>query len=89
MAIKKNTITKKASKQPNAAETPKAIKASKSAHNADEKQPASTALEIHINATGRLCFGKAAARIGDLAHMQITIEGKEVRMVAIGTELQC
>ena len=59
----------------------KAAKAEKSSKA--EKKPASTELAIHINKTGRVCFGKAAAaRIGDMAHMLITIEGKQVRMVA-------
>jgi hypothetical protein len=43
----------------------------------------SAALAIHINKTGRVCFGKtAAARIGELARMLITIDGKQVCMVA-------
>src|SRR5215472_11364843 len=88
MASTKKGTTKKAAQATtgktagNAApiEVPKAP--AKTTRKASEKR-ASTALEIHINKTGRVCFGKnAAARIGDLGHMLITAEGKHVRVVA-------
>lgn len=60
--------------------------AKKSKKAAAPKAPnndASSALEIHINKTGRVCFGRAAAaRIGDMAFMTAIIEGKQVRLVA-------
>ena len=65
----------------------KAAKPAKATKTADAKgktaKPASTALDIHINKTGRVCFGKnAAARIGDLGFMTMTIDGKTVRLLA-------
>jgi hypothetical protein len=50
---------------------------------------ASTELEVHINPSGRVCFGKlAAARIGDMGFMTITHEGKVLRMVATNRETE-
>jgi hypothetical protein len=90
MATKKNVTTKKTAKATgkaaaaNDATVAQTVpRATKTPKKAAEKKPASTALEIHINKTGRVCFGKnAAARIGDLGHMLMTGEGKQVRMVA-------
>jgi hypothetical protein len=49
----------------------------------------STDLAVHINPSGRVCFGKvAAARIGDLGFMKITVDGKLVRMIATATETE-
>jgi hypothetical protein len=62
------------------AKTPKAAKAAK---------PVDDSLRIHINPSGRVCFGKmAAARIGDLGFMKITPDGKSVRMIATATETE-
>jgi hypothetical protein len=80
MATKKNVTTKKAA----APERTKVNEARDQKSKA--KKPAkaeSAALTIHINKTGRVCLGKtAAARIGDPGHMLMTIDGKQVRMVA-------
>jgi hypothetical protein len=41
-------------------------------------------LAIHVNRTGRICFGRtAAARIAGLGHMLMTADGNTVRMVAM------
>jgi hypothetical protein len=62
------------------AEKPAPKKAKKAA--APKPEPNSE-LSVHINPSGRVCFGKAAAaRIGDMAFMTITHEGKLLRMIA-------
>lgn len=63
---------------------PKKVNKARAAKPAAEKKPAANgALSIHINKTGRVCFGKAAAlRIGDLGFMTIAAEGKAVKMTA-------
>src|SRR5262245_62173942 len=63
------------------------VKAAGKAAKADKAPKAAKAddsiLAIHINATGRVCFGRAAAaRIAGLGHMLMTAEGNQVRMVA-------
>src|SRR5262245_56286702 len=84
-ATKANATTAAAEEAGLKAAAPERERASKSRELKPkaEGRPASTTLEIHINKTGRVCFGKnAAARIGDLAHMLMTADGKQVRMVA-------
>ena len=50
---------------------------------AEKKAPANGALAVHVNKTGRVCFGKAAAeRIGDLGYMMITVAGNRITMTA-------
>jgi hypothetical protein len=45
------------------------------------QKPPETALPIHINKTGRLCFGKdAAARPGDAKYLCVAIDGETVRL---------
>ena len=66
----KNTRAKNAAKKAAPKAEPKAA-----------KKAASESLKIHINKTGRVCFGRdAAARMGESKHMLLTIEGKIVRM---------
>jgi len=63
-------------------QTPKAI-AKKTAPAAKTLKADAGALEIHINKTGRICFGKtAAARIGNLGFMTLAADGKEVKLIA-------
>jgi hypothetical protein len=44
-------------------------------------KPAADTLAIHINKTGRVCFGKqAAARLGESPFCTLTIEGQRIRL---------
>ena len=94
---KKNTVTMKAAKaaekvnkagKANLAKAAKATapaaepKAKKAAKAEKVEKPAATELRVHINKTGRVCFGKLAAeRIGEASYMVITAEGKTVKLV--------
>jgi hypothetical protein len=65
---------KAASKPAKADAKAKAMPEAKAAVKADS-------LAIHINKTGRVCFGKAAAeRLGDSPFCTLTIDGKLVRL---------
>src|SRR5215467_6495668 len=84
----KKTPTKKAAETTVVKGAPaQLVKAAGKAAKADKAPKAAKAddsiLAIHINATGRVCFGRAAAaRIACLGHMLMTAEGNQVRMVA-------
>ena len=84
----KKTPTKKAAETTVVKGAPaQLVKAAGKAAKADKAPKAAKAddsiLAIHINATGRVCFGRAAAaRIAGLGHMLMTAEGKQVRMLA-------
>jgi hypothetical protein len=68
----------KTTKKTTPAAAPKATKKTAAA-----KPEAPATLDIHINVTGRVCFGRhAAARIGDLAHMLVKVDGKTLRLIA-------
>jgi hypothetical protein len=44
-------------------------------------QTASRLLAIHINKTGRVCFGKdAAARLGEAKYLSVAIDGETIRL---------
>jgi hypothetical protein len=61
----------------------KSRKAAKAAKKEAPAKKADGALEIHVNKTGRICFGRAAAaRIGDMKFMAASAEGKVMRFVA-------
>ena len=82
----KKTATKKAAPQTTVAKVTleQLVKAAPKAEKAPKAPRADNGiLAIHINATGRVCFGRAAAaRIAGLSHMLMTAEGKLVRMLA-------
>lgn len=60
-----------------------------SSRTAQAAAPTNGDLAIHINKTGRVCFGRAAAeRIGELAWMTVAAAGKGLRMVAKAKETE-
>ena len=62
------------------AEATKAEAAPNGAKKADARAKAE-AFAIHVNKTGRVCFGKlAAARLGNPPYCALTIDGKIVRL---------
>jgi hypothetical protein len=72
---------------------PKAAKAGKAA-KADPKADTPKAAKadtfsLHLNKTGRLCIGKAAAeRLGDAEFCSLKIEGKIVRLIPEKKEIE-
>jgi hypothetical protein len=78
----------KAKKAAKKAEPKKAAKkAAPKAEPKAKKADKADTFAIHINKTGRVCFGRdAAVRLGEAAYLTITIEGKTIRFSAAKAE---